>query len=55
VTDLQGVQKGDQFYLTDPVILCKDILRFGNTNLGEKFIAKCIESTTGNLSENGWR
>ncbi|KAL3798707.1 hypothetical protein HJC23_004458 [Cyclotella cryptica] len=54
VTDLQGVQKGNQFYLTDPVILCKDILRFGNTNLGEKFIAKCIESTVGHLKENGW-
>ena len=54
VTDLQGVKKGDQFYLTDPFILCKDIVRFGNTNLGEKFIAKCIESTVGHLKENGW-
>eukprot|EP00956_Cyclotella_meneghiniana_P035022 scaffold110397_cov72-Cyclotella_meneghiniana.AAC.4 len=54
VTDLQGVQKKDQFYLTDPVILCKDILRFGNTNLGKKFIDKCVESTDGHLRENGW-
>ena len=54
VTDLQGVQKGDQFYLTDPVTLCKDILHFGSTNLGGKFINKCIEATVGHLKENGW-
>jgi hypothetical protein len=54
VTDLQGVCKGNAYHLTDPVILCKDILRFGNTNLGEKFIKKCIDSTQAHLEENGW-
>jgi hypothetical protein len=54
VTDLQGVRKGNDFYLTDPVILCKDILRFGNTNLGEKFMEKCIQSTRAYMTENGW-
>lgn len=54
VTDLQGVRKGNTFHLTDPVILCKDILRFGHTNLGEKFIKKCIDSTNGHLHENHW-
>jgi len=53
VTDLQGDNKGNQFHLTDPVILCKDILRFGNTNLGEKFMEKCIDSTRELMKENG--
>jgi hypothetical protein len=55
VTDLQGVRKGHDFYLTDPAILCKDILRFGHTNLGEKFMEKCIQSTRAYMAENGWR
>lgn len=55
VTDLQGVRKGNDFFLTDPVILCEDVLRFGHTNLGEKFMKKCIDSTRAILSENGWR
>jgi hypothetical protein len=54
VTDLQGVQNGAEFYLTDPVILCKDILRFGNTNLGEKFMLKCINSTRAYMEEKSW-
>jgi hypothetical protein len=54
VTDLQGVCKGNTYHLTDPVILCKDLLRFGNTNLGETFIKKCINSTHAHLTENGW-
>lgn len=54
VTDLQGVRSGDTFYLTDPVILCKDILRFGHTNLGEKFMQKCIDSTRAYKNEKGW-
>jgi hypothetical protein len=54
VTDLQGVRKGNDFYLTDPVILCKDILRFGNTNLGKKIMEKCIQSTHAYMTENGW-
>jgi len=54
VTDLQGVRKGNTYHLTDPVILCKDVMRFGNTNLGKEFIKKCINSTNGHLKENGW-
>ncbi len=54
VTDLQGVCKGETYHLTDPVILCKDILRFGTTSLGEKFIKKCIDSTEEHLKENEW-
>jgi len=54
VTDLQGVKHGNNYYLTDPVILCKDVIRFGNTNLGEKFMKKCIDATLSHLKENGW-
>ena len=37
VVDLQGVKNGGWiFRLTDPVIHCKDVTRFGRTNLGEK-------------------
>ena len=54
VTNLQGVCKGGTYHLTDPVILCKDVLHFGNTNLGEKFIKKCIIFTSAHLKENGW-
>jgi hypothetical protein len=54
VTDLQGVRSRNAYHLTDPVILCKDILRFGNTNLGEIFIKKCIDSTISHLIEKCW-
>lgn len=54
VTDLQGVRKGKDFYLTDPVVLCKDVLRFGCTNLGETFMQKCIEATWALMKEKGW-
>jgi len=54
VTDLQGIRKGNEFYLTDPVILCKDVLRFGHTNLGEKFMKKCCDATRSVMAENGW-
>jgi hypothetical protein len=54
VTDLQGVRKGNTYHLTDPAILCKDVRRFGNTNLGKIFIKKCIDSTHVHLNENGW-
>ncbi len=53
VTDLQGVEKDGQFYLTDPVVLCKDITRFGRTNLGEKFMNRCIHATKIYMSELG--
>ena len=51
VADLQGVKKGNEFVLTDPVILCKDLLRFGSTNLGGKFMEKCISSTRAYMKE----
>jgi hypothetical protein len=54
ITDLQGVRWGNTFYLTDPVILCKDLLRFGHTNLGDKFMCKCIDSTRAWKKEKGW-
>lgn len=54
VTDLQGVKKDDSFVLTDPIILCKDIIRFGHTNLGEKFMDKCVNATRALMKENGW-
>jgi hypothetical protein len=54
VTDLQGVLKDNEFYLTDPVILCKDVMRFGHTNLGEKFMMKCIDSTRAYMKEKNW-
>lgn len=54
VTDLQGVRQGNQYILTDPAILCQDSARFGKTNLGRKFIDKCMESTAAMLEEYGW-
>lgn len=54
VTDLQGVRVGNTCFLTDPVILCEDILRFGRTNLGGKFMKKCNDSIQALMSENGW-
>ena len=54
VTDLQGVKHDGSYYLTDPVLLCTNILRFGETNLGEKFMEKCIASTNAIMEENGW-
>lgn len=44
----------NSFHLTDPVVLCKDILRFGNNNLGQLFMTKCMESTKAHLEERGW-
>jgi Alpha-kinase family len=54
VTDLQGVRKGAEYYLTDPVVLCQDVLRFGSTNLGEAFMQKCISATWALMKEKGW-
>lgn len=53
-TDLQGIKDGNQFYLTDPVLLCKDESRFGNTNLGQAMMKKCIRATHALMKENGW-
>lgn len=54
VTDLQGVKCGHDFFLTDPVILCKNPLRFGSTNVGTDFMKRCIGSTNKYLEWNGW-
>jgi len=54
VSDLQGVKYKNRFMLTDPAILCTDILRFGNTNLGAKLMMKCIKSVESHMTENGW-
>jgi Alpha-kinase family len=54
VTDLQGVKGTDgHYYLTDPVILCQDLSRFGSTNLGGHFMEKCLASTRSLLEERG--
>jgi hypothetical protein len=53
-SDLQGVKKGNTFYLTHSVVLCRDINRFGNTNSGEVFMKKCIDATESHLREQGW-
>jgi len=34
VADLQGVDTGAEFILTDPVVLCRDIRKYQPTNLG---------------------
>jgi hypothetical protein len=54
VTDLQGVRQGNEFILTDPALLCRDNTRFGNTNLGKKFIEKCMKATEAMLEEYDW-
>lgn len=54
ITDLQGAPSGCDFYLTDPAILCTDTLRFGHTNLGDKFMKKCMDSTNYYISERDW-
>ena len=45
VVDLQGVHTPEGYVLTDPVILCTDIRRFGATNLGPKIIMKFVKNT----------
>ncbi|CAG8481305.1 32997_t:CDS:2 [Racocetra persica] len=42
VYDLQGADVHNEFLLTDPVIHCIDLLRFGTTNLGKSGIQKCF-------------
>lgn len=36
VTDLQGVDAGSEFVLTDPAVVCQDVDRFMDTNFGDK-------------------
>jgi|AntAceMinimDraft_12_1070368.scaffolds.fasta_scaffold12380_3 hypothetical protein len=51
VTDIQGsviTNGGDEskahIVLTDPVILCDDVLRFGSTNMGPYFRKRCLDT-----------
>lgn len=55
LTDLQGVKSGDDYILTDPAILCKDILRFGRTNMGEEFMKICTDAAVAHMEENDWK
>lgn len=49
VTDLQGVVTDEGYILTDPVVLCTDLSRFGSTNLGGGMMARCRASTEAHL------
>jgi len=49
VADLQGVRNGKGYLLTDPVILCTDLSRFGNTNLGAEMMERCKASAEKHL------
>ena len=47
VMDLQGSPrtKEGEYVLTDPAILCSDLLRFGSTNFGTpKMMKRCVLS-----------
>ncbi len=48
VCDIQGVKSGSKLILTDPAIHCKNVLKFGNTNLGVRGIKKFFELHTCN-------
>ena len=54
ISDLQGIEHDGMFCLTDPVVLCADITRFGHTNLGPKFIQKSIQTIKALKKEKGW-
>ena len=51
VVDLQGVRGPDGYVLTDPVILCKDEMRFGSTNMGVEAMERVKASATAHLAE----
>ena len=51
VADLQGVQSSTGYMLTDPVVLCKDLSRFGSTNLGEEMMKRCKASAEKHLCD----
>eukprot|EP01041_Mallomonas_annulata_P018359 gene18359-37259_t len=49
VVDLQGVHTEDGYILTDPVILCEDVTKFGKTNLGKAAMLRCNASLSAYL------
>ena len=49
VTDLQGIATQDGYVLTDPVVLCTDLSRFGVTNMGEAMMERCKASAERHL------
>lgn len=53
-TDLQGVKRGNEIFLTDPALHCKDADRFDKTNLGAPGIRRCMDQTLAVMSEQGW-
>mmetsp|Transcript_23244 Transcript_23244/g.42313 ORF Transcript_23244/g.42313 Transcript_23244/m.42313 type:complete len:860 (-) Transcript_23244:1-2580(-) len=44
IADLQGVEDDRKFVMTDPVVLCSDITRFGNTNTGPAMIDETLRN-----------
>mmetsp|Transcript_15576 Transcript_15576/g.59182 ORF Transcript_15576/g.59182 Transcript_15576/m.59182 type:complete len:638 (-) Transcript_15576:573-2486(-) len=44
VSDLQGVRLEDKYVLTDPVILCQDLSRFGDTNFGSYAMLRFLKT-----------
>jgi len=53
VADLQGIVTDEGYVLTDPVILCSDLSRFGNTNLGAEMMERCKSSAEKHLADVG--
>jgi len=53
VADLQGVRTADGYVLTDPVVLCKDEMRFGSTNMGSEAMERVTASAHAHLAEMG--
>jgi hypothetical protein len=51
VADLQGIRTSAGYELTDPVILCTDLNRFGNTNLGPEMMERCKQSAEKHLAD----
>ena len=49
VSDLQGIMTKDGYVLTDPVVLCTDLTRFGSTNMGEPLMERCKASAERHL------